>query len=120
MFSTAHNHKPIMKGDQPMAFKSKNYIFRKSYHYLDHETALELACIIEYTSAEIKDRESQSVDPLEYDSREISLFELPKDVAKKVVSDKKYRIEFPISCSKVKELRNESNLFNIGVEKLEE
>jgi hypothetical protein len=117
LFSTVCNQKPIMKGDRFMAINNTSYFLRKSYHYLDAQTALELVYLMEITTVE--KGENEKIEPLEYDSREVSLFKLPKEIAKKVLNEKKFRVEFPVNAEKSQEIQDKKiNLFSITQEEL--
>jgi hypothetical protein len=105
-----------MKGDRFMGINSTSHFLRKSYHYLDTQTALEMVYIMELSTVE----KMEKMEPLEYDSREISLFELPKEIAKRVLNDKKFRVEHPLSPKQLQEIRDRDiDLFSISEEDLE-
>lgn len=103
-----------------MGINSTSYFLRKSYHYLDTHTALEMVYIMKLSTVEKRERGMEKVEPIEYDSREVSLFELPKEIAKKVLNDKKFRVEYTLSHKLLQELRaNSMDLFSISEDDLE-
>ncbi|MGD6969359.1 hypothetical protein ACQCVP_23530 [Rossellomorea vietnamensis] len=80
-----------------LGLMNRSYYFRRSYHYLDDQEALELVCVLKTISTETAADISERFDTTLYDSRDIPLRDLPEEQRRIIQEEKKWREEFGIT-----------------------